>query len=162
LYGTQVYIQNFADLFIGKLMKVRQEQYFPQMIRHSGDGVMDELLKLAFFHRLAGQFRRRLHQVDKLTAFVVAGADGRLKRVGRPARLRTDEVARLVGGDSEKPGAEAALRIKLLRRLMYLQECFLEDVFGTGEIAEESNKKMIEFTLISANQQSEGGAIAMA
>ena len=44
LHGSERNIEDFTDLFVGELMKVRKQQNFPQMLRHVGYGAVDELL----------------------------------------------------------------------------------------------------------------------
>ena len=51
------------------------------------------------------------------------------------------------------------MRVELLGGLMNLQKCFLENVFGTGTIAQKTDQKVIVLTLITGDKLSKGGTI---
>src|SRR6185437_4242973 len=147
--GSQWNIEDVANLFIGKLMKITQKEDFPEVVGHGHDGLLDELLKLFTFHGLAGHGFGGLHEVNELAGFIVAGADGGLERIGRAAGLAADEIARFVGGDGEQPGTKAARGVKLGGGLMNLEEGFLEDILGRGAVAQETDQEVIQLTLIA-------------
>ena len=59
-YGTKGNIKNFADLLVWELMKIGQKEDFAEMGGHLHDGLLDQFLEFAFFHRFAGGYIRRL------------------------------------------------------------------------------------------------------
>lgn len=132
------------------------------MFGHSHDGCLDDALEFFFFEIFAGSGRQRTHQVDELAAFLVAGTDGGLEGVGGTPGLRTHEIAGLVGGDCEEPRAEAAFGIKLAGGLVDLEECFLEDIFGSGSVAKEADEEMEQFALVAFDQLGEAGFVSEA
>ena len=81
--------------------------------------------------------------------------------VGRTASLRAEIVARLVGGDGEKPRAQAAFGIELGSALMNLQEGFLKDVFGGGAVADKADQEVEQLALIAFDKPSETGAVSV-
>ena len=130
------------------------------MLGHGLHSFLHFLLEFFKLHGLAGHGFGGLHEVDELAGFVVAGADARLERIRRPAGLAADQVAGLVSGDGEEPRAEAAARVELVGRLMHLQKCLLEDVLGSGAIAEETDEKVIQLTLIAEDENSKARFVA--
>ncbi len=71
------------------------------------------------------------------------------------------QIARLVGGDGEKPGTETPLRIELLGALMDLQKGFLKDVLGRGAVAVKADQEMEQLALIALHQARKTGAVAV-
>src|SRR5207249_4962205 len=86
---------------------------------------------------------------------IVIPADRSLKWISGAPRLASDQVARLVGGDGEQPRTEPSLRIELVRRLVDLEERFLEHVFRRRAISEEADEEVIQLTLIPQDEDGE-------
>jgi hypothetical protein len=159
---SQWNLENIADLFIGELVKIGEQENLPQVIRHAHHSVMYQALELFFLHALAWRLCRGFHQVDELTAFLIAGADGSLERIGRSAGLGSHEIAGFIGRDREQPGPKPPLWIKLCGRLMHLKERFLEDVLCRSAVAQKADEEMKQFTLVSCDELGEGGLVAVA
>src|SRR5262245_5594821 len=125
------------------------------MFWHGHYSLMYGLLELLALHWHIGSIFDRLHQVDEFTAFLVSRIDRRLQRIRRTARLRPDQIARLVRRNGEEPRTKSARWIKLFYRLMNLKKRFLKHIFGRCSITEKSNQEMEQLALIARHERGE-------
>jgi 23S rRNA (adenine2503-C2)-methyltransferase len=160
-YRPQRNFQHFPNLLIWKLVKIGEQQDFPQVGGHPLHGFLDLLLQFPALHRLIRQGFGALHEIDEFPAFFIPPIDRRLQRIGRPSRLRADQIARLVRRDREKPRPEPPLRIKLRRALVHLQKGFLENIFRARPVSEEAHQEVEQFALISFQEFGERRAISL-
>ncbi len=135
LHGPQGYLEDIADLLVGKLVKIGEQENFPQVVRHSHNCGVHQLLELLLFQVFAGGLGGGFHEIDKLPALLIAGADRGLKGIGGATRLGAHQVARFIGRDGEEPWAETSRRIELIGGLMHLKKSLLEYVFRRRSIA---------------------------
>ena len=160
-YRAQRNFKNFADLLVGKLVKIAEQQDFPEMIGHPHHRTLHRGLQLLPLQAFIGNGRRGTDQIDKFSAFLAARADRRVQRAAGAARLRADQIARFIGRDCEQPGPEATLDIKAFGRLMDLKKGLLKNIFRRGTVTQEANQEMKEFTVISTDQIRKAGTVTL-
>jgi hypothetical protein len=151
-------LQHFPDLLVAELMEIAQEQDFAQVGRKRLDRLMHGLPKLGKLHRLVRYGAGGFEEVDELQFRV--GRKGAVQLCGGVAHFRSERVAGLVGGDREQPRPEPPGRVEGRRRLVHLQKCLLKHILRRRPVAQKSNEKMVEFSLVAVHQLGERRPVA--
>ncbi len=159
-YGSKGNFKDVPYLLVGELVKIGEEENLPEVLGHGLDCALNHALELFAFHGFARLGFGGFHQVDELATLLIRGGNVGLEWIGRPARLRSHQIARFISGDCEEPGAEAAGGIELVGRLVDLEKRFLENILCGGAIAQKPHEKVEKLALIALHQGRESGAVA--